>query len=935
MQVEARLRAFAAVARNGSFSRAADELYVSQPAVSKHVASLEAELGTELVLRRRSGATLTPAGELLADYVLRAEALLANARRAVGSGAESGVLSVAASGIPGTYLIPKHLAGFHAQLPDVQIDFRVLTSGEALDLVRAHAVELAVVGGLDVPHELESEPLVEDELVLVGPASLGGRRLRPKDIAGSTWISREEGSSTRAAVEAARWQLGLHAVRTLELPTWEAVKQAVAHGAGIAAISRSALELELQAQTLAVLDVPRWRVWRTISIVRARGVPLTPPAERFLAQLREAFAAPDEDVLPPNSNLPAATTPLIGRERELEEVAKLLQRRSVRLVTLTGAGGSGKTRLALEAAAGLVDRFRDGVYLVELGPIADAGHVEATIAHVLGVEDLGDLGDRELLLLLDNFEHLLEATPAVATLLSTSSRLKILATSRAPLRVRGEHDYGVQPLPPRDAVALFVERALAADPAFEDDPAVAMICERLDGLPLAIELAAARVRTFPPQMLNERLESRLPLLVGGARDLPSRQRTLRATIQWSYDLLDDDRRQAFASLAVFRGGFDAEGARSVCDVDDVDIVTLVENSLLRRDDDQRFSMLETIGELAAELLAGRPDADALRRRHLEHALLLARTAQQHARGPEQQTWFDRLEHEHANVRAAIAWATKAEPELALALADALEPFWTRRHHREALGILEPLLETGDGPADLRAGVLTIAGTLASEAERLDDAERWLMEALELTPAPADRERRAWALKGLGRLASTRGDFAAARAQYEESLALFEELGLRVPAGGRLNDLAMLARAAGDIDQARAFSERALAISRTTGDPHGVPGDLHTLADIELDAEEFERARSLFGEALGLTIQTGERYQIAHCLGGLAAAAAAGGEPGEAHAIWAAVLDWEAESGKTIEPPSRDRYVELIGETTDRVQRCSWDEAVARARALGR
>jgi DNA-binding transcriptional LysR family regulator len=287
MELEARLRAFAAVAREGSFSRAAESLYVSQPAISKHVASLEAETGAQLVLRNRRGASLTPAGELLADYVLRAEALLANARRALAAGgdAQIGTLSIAASGIPGTYLLPPILARFHEEHPAVELDFRVSTSGGALDLVRAHEVELALVGGMTVPPELESEPLVEDEVVLIGPPSLGGRRLRAKDLTDKTWISREEGSATREAVESARWEIGLRSVRALELPSWESVKLAVASGAGIAAISRFALDNELETGALVILDVPRWRLQRTIAVLTAREVPLTPPAESFLRLL--------------------------------------------------------------------------------------------------------------------------------------------------------------------------------------------------------------------------------------------------------------------------------------------------------------------------------------------------------------------------------------------------------------------------------------------------------------------------------------------------------------------------------------------------------------------------------------------------------------------------------------------------------------------------
>jgi DNA-binding transcriptional LysR family regulator len=291
MNLEARLRAFAAVAREGSFTGAAEQLYVSQPAISKHVASLEAELGAQLVVRNRRGASLTSAGELLADYVLRAEALLANARRALAAGgdAQVGTLAVAASGIPGTYLLPSVLARFHEQHPAVELDFRLSTSAGALDLVRAHEVELALVGGLTVPPELESEPLVEDEVVLVGPPSLAGRRLRARDLDGLTWISREEGSATREAVESARWQIGLRSVRVLELPSWESVKLAVASGAGIAAISRFALSSELETGALAILDVPRWRLERTIALLTARDVPLTPPAESFLELLRSVF----------------------------------------------------------------------------------------------------------------------------------------------------------------------------------------------------------------------------------------------------------------------------------------------------------------------------------------------------------------------------------------------------------------------------------------------------------------------------------------------------------------------------------------------------------------------------------------------------------------------------------------------------------------------
>jgi LysR family transcriptional regulator, transcriptional activator of the cysJI operon len=291
--LDAKLRAFAAVARTGSFSRAAQDLFVSQPAISKHVAALETELAATLVVRGRRGATLTPAGEQLADFVLRAEALLANGIRAAEAHRDGrlGALALVASGVPGTYLLPELIARFRAENPGVELSFELSTSAGALEIVRAHRAELGVIGGLLVPPELETEPLVEDEIVLIGPPALGGRRLTPAQLAGETWIYREEGSATRAAVEAARWEAGLHVSKSLELPSWEAVKLAVASGAGIAAISRLALNVELRAGSLVVLDVRRWRLQRLISVVRARDVPLGGPAESFLELLRAELAS--------------------------------------------------------------------------------------------------------------------------------------------------------------------------------------------------------------------------------------------------------------------------------------------------------------------------------------------------------------------------------------------------------------------------------------------------------------------------------------------------------------------------------------------------------------------------------------------------------------------------------------------------------------------
>jgi LysR family transcriptional regulator, transcriptional activator of the cysJI operon len=598
MELEARLRAFAALARRGSFSGAAEELYVSQPAVSKHLAALEAEVGKPLVSRGRAGSPLTPAGELLADYVLRAEALLANAKRALSAGAEAetGTLALAASGIPGTYLLPDVLLEFGERYPGVEFEFEVSTSAGALARVRTHQAELGVVGGLEPPAELDSEPLLDDEVVLVGAPSLGGRRLRPRDLEHLTWISRAEGSATRAAVETARWEMGLHAVRTIELPSWEAVKRAVAKGGGIAAVSRLALDVELEAGTLAVLDAPRWRLTRTIALVQARGVPLTPPAERFVALLRARLVPTDAPV--PNSNLPAPATPLVGRERELAEATRLL-RDGTRLVTFTGAGGSGKTRLALEMGAALVDDFDDGVYLVELAALRVADDVTTAIGDVLLVppDQLRQrLREARILLVLDNFEHLLEAAPVVSELLGEAAGLQVVVTSRRPLRLAGEREYRVEPLEVDAASELFLSRAREVNPRFADGEAIRRICERLDRLPLALELAAARARGTTASRLASLLERELPVL-SGRRDAPARQRTLTAAIAWSYDLLTEAQQELLARLSVFRGGCAPDAVEAVCGADSGDLAALVEVGLIRAADEGRLALLETVRPL--------------------------------------------------------------------------------------------------------------------------------------------------------------------------------------------------------------------------------------------------------------------------------------------------------------------------------------------------
>ncbi|MBA2449954.1 MAG: adenylate/guanylate cyclase domain-containing protein, partial [Chloroflexi bacterium] len=409
-------------------------------------------------------------------------------------------------------------------------------------------------------------------------------------------------------------------------------------------------------------------------------------------------------------NLPIHPTPLLGRQREVSEVRTLLQDGS-RLVTLTGPGGTGKTRLSLQVAAELLDDFDHGVFLVELAPIVDATLAPSTIAQVLGVRDIGGrpvldglkkhLRARKLMLVLDNFEQILTAALVVADLLATSPGLKMLVTSREPLRLRGEREYAVPPLglpdvhhpPPVEtlsgyaAVALFLERAVAVRADFavtnENAAAVAEICTRLDGLPLAIELAAARMRLLTPQAMVGRLERRLPLLTGGARDLPTRQQTLRNAIGWSHDLLDEPERRLFRRLSAFVGGWSLEAAEEVCDLDDLGVETLdgleslVAKSLVKQGEDSsgeaRFSMLETIREYAFGQLETSGEVVTVRHRHTQHFLKLAERAAPELRGPNQVAWLDRLTTDHDNARAALTW-TQGEGgdlERALRLAAAL------------------------------------------------------------------------------------------------------------------------------------------------------------------------------------------------------------------------------------------------------------------------
>jgi predicted ATPase/DNA-binding XRE family transcriptional regulator len=514
------------------------------------------------------------------------------------------------------------------------------------------------------------------------------------------------------------------------------------------------------------------------------------------------------------ANLSLQLTPFIGREREVEEVKQRLLHPDVRLLTLTGPGGVGKTRLGLEVARQVMDQFEEGVCFVALAPISDPVLVPSAIAQALQIKQGAGqsvaealeqyLRERQQLLLLDNFERLLEAGPPLARLLSDCPRLKVLVTSRGVLRLQGEHKYEVPTLtlPPAgyrpslevdryEGIHLFAERARAARSEFrittKNAPAVIELCRRLDGSPLAIELAAARVSLLPPEAMLARLGNKLALLTGGARDLPDRQRTLRATLDWSYGLLNEER-LLFARLAVFVGGWTLEGSEAVCDVGDEvavlqQISALVDKSLVQQrgsiQHEPRFTMLETVREYALERLEESGELERLRRRHASYFLELAEEEERASRGPLQRAWLDRLETEHDNLRASLEWSltSQGDTELGLQLTGALSHFWyVREHHSESRMWLQSALERGSATSAARAKVLVGAGRLAWFQGEFARVNTLVEESLTLYQSLGDDEGAAFALLVLGRTAVSQGNRARGETLVEESLALFRQQG---------------------------------------------------------------------------------------------------------------------------------------------------------------
>ena len=587
------------------------------------------------------------------------------------------------------------------------------------------------------------------------------------------------------------------------------------------------------------------------------------------------------DVRP--GNLPAQLTSFVGREEEVAEVERLLGRS--RLLTLTGPGGSGKSRLALAVAERLLPELRDGAWFVDLAPVTDPALVPAALANALGVREAGDrpvldavkehLRDRELLCVVDNFEQVAEAGPVLEELLGAAPRLRVLVTSRVVLSLRGEQELAVLPLPvpdpgrlPRDlaeleavaAVRLFRERAAAASPRFAltaaNAPVVAEICARLDGLPLAIELAATRTKVLAAEQILDRLKRRLSLLTSGPRSLPKRQQTLRAAIAWSYDLLSEPERRLFARLAVFTGGWTFEAAEAVCDpgalgLDALDgLTSLVDKSLIRRVEPPgwpaRFSMLETIREFGLEQLEALGDAEPLRRRHAAWFLKLAAAAEAHLTGEDQGAWLDRCDAEHANLRAALRWAIDAgEADRAQAAAGALWGFWQQRGH-------------------------------------LAEGRRWLAEVLAMPSGQAPTAARAKALTGAGGIAWWI-DQRAARGFYEEALAIERRLGDPARLAGALYNMAFAVGADHDLEAVGRLLEESLELYRRVGDEPGVARVLTMQVVPDAMAGRWPRVVARLEEVEAIWRRRGNRLALAFELVWLAFAYGRDGRREEARA----------------------------------------------------
>lgn len=639
------------------------------------------------------------------------------------------------------------------------------------------------------------------------------------------------------------------------------------------------------------------------------------------------------------SALPAPPNPLVGRERELKAMADLFARRDVRLLVLTGAGGSGKTRLALEAAREAAPSYANGAVWIELAPLRDPELVLPTIAQRLDLADapeqrpLDRLADalrtQEVLLLLDNAEHVRPAMPVLVELLSRAPRVTLLVTSRSVLHLSGEHVVPVAPLADGDALELFAQRARALRPAFritdENRTVVREICDRLDGLPLAIELAAARIRTLTPQAVLERLTQRLSFLAGGPHDLPARQQTLRETLDWSYDLLPEDERALLARLSVFAGGMTLAAAAAVClDGDDMRALELLERlvdaSLVRVDEhdgETRYGMLETVRQYAADRLS-ELGAEETRRAHAEWCQALVEKAELELSGEHQTRWFSTLEAEHDNARAALDHFTATrEEERGLRLAVALSRFWyVRGHLIEARRRLERALADAndENPMLLRRARTAVSAIALLQGDYVASTS-FSEGALEAARRAGEPRFVANALSNLGAIVLAAGDHTRAADALEEAVSLAREVGDDRIAALAINNLGDLALTTRDYQRAGPLFEESHALLRARGDTSNVARSLFNLGAVNLMLGRPEAAIPRFREGLLLAAETGDMEDVAWCLEGLASLAAEAGDGERAATLLGAAGALLERMGATFKPFER----QLHDATAERAQ----------------